>query len=113
MDDNNAALQSQLDTLRKSYYKNLPEKLQQALESWKIAYQKEASCDDLEEVHRITHTIKGSSLTFNFQEIGEKATILDNYLKELIKNEASLNETEDRHFKQLFKELVLACKSAD
>ncbi len=87
--------QEQLNALRQAYAQHLPEKVHEIEVIWKSLLEQEWNQDALKTLHRLTHSLNGSSATFGFNAVRNLASTLETLLKSITESGVQLT-TEQR-----------------
>ncbi len=82
MNDNSQIVADKLAILRKSFAKNLPERLNKIHHHW-TALQLDWQADVFNELHREVHSLAGASLTYGFVQPGTIARQLEKVIQHL------------------------------
>lgn len=111
--DDAAALQAALKALSGDYAAKLPEKLGQIEQTWERLQQEGWNAENLEDLHRMVHSLSGSGKTFGFTLLGDVARNLEMRLKLLAQGQKAPDEVEARHIQVLLSELRQVSFSGD
>ncbi|MEB3337619.1 MAG: diguanylate cyclase [Leptolyngbyaceae bacterium] len=79
------AAQEQLIVLRKAYAQQIPSRVAQMKEVWKDLLESWDQ-ENLDTLHRMTHTLAGSGATFGFEVLSDTANTLELFLRAIISN---------------------------
>lgn len=74
-------IQARLKALREAYAKQLPDKLVEVAEQWRVMHQQSWDVDRAKALHRSVHTLAGSAPTFGFSGVGQRARRAEHLLK--------------------------------
>lgn len=88
-------IQEQLDALCQGYAQQLPEKVREIELVWQSLLEQEWNQDALKTLHRLTHSLNGSSATFGFNAVRNLASTLETLLKSITESNVQLT-TEQR-----------------
>ncbi|MFW5489430.1 MAG: diguanylate cyclase [Desulfovibrio sp.] len=110
MSDLMAQFRQELEELKKKYSIELPSKVQDIENGWKT-YLEEPNAENITVLHRLVHTIKGSSATFGFDEVSKAAATLETLLKPWVKSESLPGEELVPEFQGLLKTLYIRARN--
>jgi diguanylate cyclase (GGDEF)-like protein len=85
MGDDFSEFQKKLQELWEVYSAQLPRKLEEIERRWKALQAGNWSSSELQEFHRLVHGIAGSAGTFGYTQLGEKARLLEQAIKPMVK----------------------------
>ncbi len=88
-------IQEQLNALCQGYAQQLPEKVREIEVVWQSLLEQEWNQDAVKTLHRLTHSLNGSSATFGFNAVRNLASTLETLLKSITENNVQLT-TEQR-----------------
>ncbi len=100
-----AQFRQELEELKKKYSGELLSKVQGIGDAWED-YLAEPDMERFGVLHRLVHTVKGSSATFGFEEVSHAASTLETLLKPWLKNKELPGEEIIPEFQGLFKTLL-------
>jgi len=86
---NSSTIEMQLEQLRQDYFHRLTQKLDEILACWQEVVSQEHP-EVLKTLHRLVHTLAGSSATFGFKAISETALTLEQVLQAYVTQQAPL-----------------------
>jgi diguanylate cyclase (GGDEF)-like protein len=78
-----ASLQEKLLEIRTQYIKQLPERISSIEKEWRECVRNNFPLSGLQNAHRMAHSLKGSGSTFGFDQITDKAAVLETIFSEL------------------------------
>ena len=90
----NEALKQQLQALNALFLAKLPEKIIDIENAWTQCERESSNREYWEKLHRLLHTLAGSSGSFGFAEIGLRARAIEHSINTLLASQDS--ETEPR-----------------
>ncbi|MBI4690434.1 MAG: diguanylate cyclase [Nitrospirae bacterium] len=85
-------LKKKLASLRETYLRQLPEKIEHLEDCWNRILNGYNE-NDLKDLHRLAHSIAGSSSSFGYTEIGRTARSLESVFKNLIGKNRDIDDT--------------------
>lgn len=85
-------VQAQLNALRQGYAQQLPEKVGEIAVAWKSLLEQEWNHDALKTLHRLFHSLNGSSATFGFTAVSSVASTLETLLKSISESGVQLTD---------------------
>ena len=90
--------------LKKIYLETLPERLQE-LQDGMVALIDDANEQQLNQLHRIIHNLAGSSSTYGFESLGDKAGELEEWIEAFVDSKTLPTETDQAQFQLHLSEL--------
>ena len=88
--------QARLKTLTENFLRSLPERVQLIESLWPKVQSGQYTMDEMNTLHRTTHSLAGSGATFGFPEISDTARAAERILKILSREERGPGG-EERH----------------
>ncbi len=95
----------QIEELKQSYAAHLPEKMQQLQSLEKSLDENLTNFEALKELYQLTHKLAGSSASFGFTELSERAYELEMFIKPLVKKSEALDKNSFEVYKTLLNSL--------
>ncbi len=95
----------QIEALKQSYAAHLPEKMKQLNSLEKILETDLANFEVLNELYQLAHKLAGSSASFGFASLSEKAYELEMFIKPIVKKNETLDKNSYEEYKSLLNNL--------
>ena len=108
MGDDFSEFQQKLQELWEVYSAQLPAKLAEIERRWKALRAGEWSAAELQDFHRLVHGLAGSAGTFGYTQLGEKARLLEQALKPIVKTRKTGSRSSLNHLQPTLDALVNA-----
>ena len=86
-----ADIRKKMGLLRDSYLRQLPEKMCEVDSYYEMLLKDPGDGETVRELHRLAHSIKGSSASFGFKEVSLAAQSLQKFLQPFVEGEAKLD----------------------
>lgn len=106
--DLESEFQTKVQAMQLKFKEGLPARLAEIFETWDRAQSSTNSLDDLLVLHRLVHSLTGSSGTFSCHNLSVEARILEIFLKGLIEEEQPLSSDVTLQMTMMLKELKKA-----
>ena len=91
--------------LKKIYLEALPGRLQELQEGMEALIEDEANEQQLNQLHRAVHNLAGSSSTYGFESLGDKAGELEEWVEAFVDSKTLPTEADQTQFQLHLREL--------
>ncbi len=112
MENKNEKLLLQIAEIRSSYAACLPEKVNDIHDAWNHVLANKGQIEPLEQLHRFTHSLKGSAGTFGFKDISDLARLIDDHVKAFIDDGQAQGQQSESEISDLLNQLVASIEAS-